>query len=95
MQLEQFVLLWPSKPVIHNVSELPRTSRIETSIDQQMDLIIIEMDLIIIENEILPEKIYLELSTSAEHQVSSQILPLSLVEGWISKLLYPSADCQC
>lgn len=32
------------------------------------------MDLIIIESEILLEKIYLGLSTSAEHQVSSQIL---------------------
>lgn len=32
------------------------------------------MDLITIESEILLEKIYLGLSTSAEHQVSSQIL---------------------
>lgn len=50
MQLEQFVLPWLSKPVIHNVSELPRSSRIETRIDQQMDLIIIESEIVLEKN---------------------------------------------
>lgn len=63
MQLKLFVLLWLSKPVINNASELPRSSWIETPIDQQMDLIVIE-------SEILLEKVYLGLSTLAEYQVS-------------------------
>lgn len=57
MQLEQFVLPWLSKSVIHNAFELPRSSRVETPIDQQMDLIIIK-------SEILLEKIHVGLSRS-------------------------------